>query len=119
MNQKYTPSWTDPGGAIIIKTAVNDFDVTEEELNAAIKSGKLNYRHNTLYGNPTLKLLRSEVESYIIEKYGQNYLNKKKLRVELANVNKEINSAIRKAKAGEKRKAQLLIELEKLESSSD
>jgi hypothetical protein len=38
-----------------------DCQKCEEEIIDAIKAGKLQYRHNTLYGNPCLKLLRHEV----------------------------------------------------------
>jgi hypothetical protein len=70
-----------------------------------------------LYGNPAIKLLRKEVEQYVIEKYGIDFLAKKKLETELAKVKTEINSAKRKVTAGEKRKAELLLAISKFEQS--
>ena len=49
-----------------------------------------NYRVNSVFGNPYLKLIRSEVETFIDEKYGSNYLNEKKIRKELSETKKEL-----------------------------
>jgi hypothetical protein len=47
------------------KTAQKEFNLELAEILEAIKSGKLQYRHNTLYGNPCFKLLRNEVENKV------------------------------------------------------
>ena len=51
--------WTKKGGTLSDKTAQKEFGLTSEEIVDAIKTEKLEYRHNTLYGNPSLKLLRN------------------------------------------------------------
>jgi len=43
-----------------------------------------------VFGNPYYKLIRSEVETLIDEKYGINYLKEKKIRKELAQTKKEL-----------------------------
>jgi len=48
--------------------------------------GKLQYRHNTLYGNPCLKLLREEVECLVKEQYGRDYLKQRNAKTELGKV---------------------------------
>jgi len=74
----------------------------------AIKAEKLHYRHNTLYGNPCLKLLREEVECLVNEKYGRDYLKQRNAKTELGKVQTEIRSLHRKITQLEKRKAELL-----------
>jgi uncharacterized protein (DUF3084 family) len=56
----------------------------------AVKSGKLQYRVNSVHGNPYLRLLRSEVESLVKELHGQAHFEKQKIRNELLDVKKEI-----------------------------
>ncbi|OYE01072.1 hypothetical protein, partial [Nostoc sp. 'Peltigera membranacea cyanobiont' 232] len=64
--------------------------------------------HNTLYGNPCFKLLRNEVEDFVIEKYGSDYLKTQKCKAELSKISTEIRSLKRKISELEKRKEELL-----------
>lgn len=100
--------WTRKGATLSDKTAQKEFGLTQEEIVDAIKVGKLEYRHNTLYGNPSLKLLRNQVEKLVIEKYGTDYLQTKQIKTELKKVNTEIRSLKRKISQLEKRKKELL-----------
>ena len=90
------------------KTAQKEFGLRQEDILEAIKAGKLHYRHNTLYGNPCLKLLREEVECLVNEKYGMNYLKQRNVKTELGKVQTEIRSLHRKLAQLEKRKAELV-----------
>src|SRR2546430_5767439 len=65
--------WVQKGATLSDKTAQKEFGLREEDIIQAIKAGKLQYRHNTLYGNPCLKLLREEVECLVNEKYGLTF----------------------------------------------
>jgi hypothetical protein len=85
-----------------------EFGLTQEEIIDAIKAGKLQYRHNTLYGNPCLKLLRHEVEDLVNAKYGGDYLQTKNAKTELSKVETEIRSLKRQIAQLEKRKEALL-----------
>lgn len=109
--------WAQKGATLSDKSAREEFGLSQEEIIEAIKAGKLQYRHNNMYGNPYFKLIRSEVESFIDEKYGKDYLNKKRTKKELA----QINSQLRKLKARivslEKRKAELLAMLAEREDT--
>lgn len=108
MNYKEDISlWTQKGATLSDKTAQKEFDLTQEEIIGAIKAGKLHYRHNTLFGNPCLKLLRNEVEAFVNEKYGGNHLKTQKLKNELNKVNTEIRSLKRKLSKLEKKKKAL------------
>ena len=100
--------WVQKGTTLSEKTAQKEFGLTQEEIIDAIKAGKLQYRHNTLYGNPCLKLLRNEVEDLVNAKYGGDYLQTKNAKTALSKVGTEIRSLQRKIAQLEKRKEELL-----------
>ncbi|MGB6063710.1 MAG: hypothetical protein WBG50_02815 [Desulfomonilaceae bacterium] len=74
------------------KSARKEFGLTQEEIVQAINEGKLQYRLQSIHGNPFLRLLRSEVEALVEGKHGINYLTRKRYQVELSRVNREIKS---------------------------
>ena len=100
--------WVHKGATLSDKTAQKEFGLRQEDLIQAIKAGKLQYRHNTLYGNPCLKLLREEVECLVNEQYGMDYLKERNAKTELGKVQTAIRSLHRKIAQLEKRKAELL-----------
>ena len=61
-----------------------------EEIIEGIRGGKLHYQENNVYGNPFLRLIRSEVEVFVDEKHGGNYLKTKIIKKELAQTIKEL-----------------------------
>jgi hypothetical protein len=50
----------------------------------------LHYQENNVYGNPVLRLIRSEVEAFVDEKHGGHYLKTKIIKKELAQTIKEL-----------------------------
>ena len=100
--------WVQKGATLSDKTAQKEFGLREEDILEAIKAGKLQYRHNTLYGNPCLKLLREEVECLVHEQYGMDYLQQRNAKTELGKVTTAIRSLHRKLAQLEKRKAELV-----------
>jgi len=64
--------------------------LTEDEIIRAIRAGKLQYREGSLYGNPWLTFLRREVEALVRKKHGENYLNDRQVKTELAHINREL-----------------------------
>jgi hypothetical protein len=100
--------WGQKGATLSDKTAQKEFGLRQEDIIQAIKAGKLQYRHNTLYGNPCLKLLREEVECLVKEQYGMGYLKEKNAKTELGKVQTAIRSLHKKIAQLEKRKAELL-----------
>ena len=103
--------WTKKGGTLSDKSARKEFGLTQEEIIEAIKSDKLQYRKNYMHGNPYLRLVRSEVEAFVVEKYSDNYLEKKKLKKELSKINQELRRMKGRVAFLEKRKIALLDEL--------
>ncbi len=105
-------AWFEKGATLSDKSARKEFGLTQEEIIEGIKDGKLQYRINNVFGNPYLKLVRSEVEAFVDEKYGSNYLKKKKIKKELAQVNKELKMLKAQVVSLEQRKAELLASLD-------
>ena len=100
------------GATLSDKSARKEFGLTQEEIIEAINDGKLQYRINVVFGNPYFKLVRSEVEAFVDEKYGSNYLKNKKNKKELAQVNKELKRLKAHVVSLEERKAELLASLD-------
>ena len=104
--------WTKKGATLSDKSARKEFGLTQEEIIEAINAGKLQYRQNNVFGNPYLKLVRSEVEALVDEKYGPNYLEQKKIKKELAQTNTELRRLKKQIASLEQRKAELLASLD-------
>ena len=104
--------WSKKGTTLSDKSARKEFGLTQEEIIEAIRNGKLQYRNNSVFGNPYFKLIRSEVESLVDEKYGGNYLQKKKGRKESSQINKEMKKLKAQVASLEQRKAELLASLD-------
>ena len=103
--------WTRKGATFSDKSARQEFGLTEQEIYAAMRAGKLQYRQASMHGNPWFRLLRHEVESLVKEKSGQDHLQKKKLQKELADINKEARKLKTRLAAIERRRAELMKEL--------
>ena len=107
------PLWSEKGATLSDSSACKEFGLTQEDIFDAMKKGKLQYRQNTVYGNPFLRLLRYEVESLVNEKYGYDYLKQKKLTKELSLLNKELKKLKSEIKYLEEKKNALLKSLNK------
>jgi len=105
-------AWVKKGATLSDNSAREEFGLTQEEIIAGIRDGKLQYRINYVFENPYFKLVRSEVEAFVDEKYGSNYLKKKKIKTELAQTNKELKRLKTQVVSLEQRKAELLDGLE-------
>ena len=81
--------WARKGATFSDKSARQEFGLTQQEIYAAMRAGKLQYREANMHGNPWFRLLRHEVEALVKEKSGQGDLHRKKLEKELADLNKE------------------------------
>jgi predicted phage-related endonuclease len=107
--------WTKKGSTLSDKSARKEFGLTQEEIIEAIKAGKLQYRQNNVFGNPYLRLIRSEVESLVNEKYGHNYLKKKQLKKELTQTKRDLKKLKAQVTSLEQRKPELQTSLDECE----
>jgi len=116
-DKEISSAWSKKGATLSDKSARNEFGLTQEEIIEGIKDGKLDYRINSMYGNPYYKLIRSEVETFVAEKYGSNYLKDKKIKKELAETKKKLKKLKTQVASLELRKAELLANLDDLENN--
>ncbi len=105
------PIWSQKGATLSDKSARQEFGLTQQEIIAAIRAGKLQYREASMHGNPWLRLLRHEVEALVRQKSGKDHLRKKKLQKELADLDKEARKIKARLKVIERRRSELIEEL--------
>jgi len=103
--------WSRKGATLSDKTARKEFGLTQNEIVQAIRAGKLQYRVNSVFGNPFLRLLRREVEALVKQKHGTNYLKDQQAKTELARINRELKRLKTQIAALEERKAKLIADL--------
>ena len=114
MNESYEDRliWTQKGATLSDKSARQEFGLTQQEIFAAMRAGKLQFKEACMHGNPWFRLLRHEVEALVAAKSGKDHLQTKKLEKELADINKEMRRLKPRMAALERRRAELTKELE-------
>jgi hypothetical protein len=105
--------WNRKGGTLSDVTAKAEYAVNREFVVKGIEAGRLEYREGVMWGNPYFRILRSQLEKYIIEEFGEDYLVKVKAETELRRTKKEISELKKKLKALQERKADLEQSLKK------
>ena len=105
--------WNRKGAVLSDKTAHKEYGVTHDFIVTGIQTGKLEYREGAVWGNPYLRVLRSQLELYIAEQLGSEYLSSKKARTELRVITAEIAVLRDKLAQLERRKAELEREIKK------
>ena len=100
--------WQRKGATLSDKTARKEFGLTQDEIVQAIRAGKLEYRRNSIHGNPFLRLLRREVEALVKNKHGDHYLKARQAKTELARINRELKQLKTRMAALEERKSKLM-----------
>ncbi len=99
--------WNKKGATLSDKTAAQEYGLTRAEIHRAAQAGELQYRVQSIYGSPFLRLLRREVEAFVAKRHGRGDLKERKQKAELAQVEREIRRLRRELKELEIRKAQL------------
>jgi hypothetical protein len=83
--------WNQKGATLSDVTAKAEYGVNRDFIIKGIQTGKLEYRHGSVWGNIYLRLLRSQLEKYIADELGTEYLAKVKNKLELREIKKEIS----------------------------
>ena len=99
--------WNRKGATLSDVTAKKEYGVDREFIVNGIRAGKLEYREGVIWGNPYLRLLRSQLEKYIAEELGQDSLSKGKNKTELRKIKKEITKVKKRLKELEARRIEL------------
>ena len=97
--------WNKKGATLSHVTAEAEYGVDYAFIVRGIKAGILEYREGSVWGNPFLRILRSQLEKHITKELGENYLTKCKGELELRKIKKEMSHIKKKLNALQIRKA--------------
>jgi coenzyme F420-reducing hydrogenase delta subunit len=108
--------WNRKGATLSDVTAKKEYGVDQDFIVKGIRAGKLEYREGSIWGNPYLRLLRSQLEKYIAEEVGQDHLSISKNQTELRKIKREIANLKKKMIELETRKDELENQMRKWET---
>ena len=100
--------WNRKGATLSDVTAQKEFGLSRDFIVKGIRAGKLEYREGSIWGNPYIKVLRSQLELYIAEQYGADRLSHGKNQIELRGVKKEMTALKKRLSELQARKAERL-----------
>ena len=99
--------WNRKGATLSDVTAKAEYGVDRDFIIKGIEAGKLEYREGSIWGNPYLRILRRQLEEYIGDELGIEYLAKVKNELELRTSKKEISALKKRLTALQIRKIEL------------
>lgn len=99
--------WNKKGKTLSDKTAKKEYGIKQEDIIDGINHGLLQYRENCIYGTPYFRLIRDEVECFVVKKFGEKYLKQNKIKNELLQINRKIRNHKKEIKILEEKKLQL------------
>lgn len=105
--------WNRKGATLSDVTAKAEYGVSREFIVKGIQTAKLEYRDGAMWGNPYIRILRTQLEQYITEELGEDYLVRVKSQTELRRIKKEICDLKKKLNALQDRKDDLKDSLRK------
>ena len=82
--------WNRKGATLSDVTAKKEYGVSLDFIVKGIRAGKLEYREGAIWGNPYLRVLRSQLEQFIAEELGADRLSSGKNQTELRKIKKEM-----------------------------
>ncbi len=81
--------WNRKGATLSDVTARKEYGVDSDFIISGINSRKLEYREGAIHGNPYIRVLRSQLEAYIVEELGNDYLRAWQEKTELREIKQE------------------------------
>jgi predicted RNase H-like nuclease (RuvC/YqgF family) len=99
--------WNRKAATLSDVTATKEYGVSRDFIVKGIRAGQLEYREGAIWGNPYLRVLRSQLERYIAEERGGDRLASAKLQTELRQCTKEIASLRRRLTELQARRTEL------------
>jgi|SRR3989304_1892808 len=99
--------WNRKGATLSDVTAKAEYGVNQAFIVKGIQAGKLEYRNGAIWGNPYLRVLRSQLEKYVADELGAEYLVKVKNELELRRIKKEISDTKKRLNALQIQKIEL------------
>jgi hypothetical protein len=99
--------WNRKGATLSDVTAQKEFGVSRAFIVKGVRAGKLEYREGSVWGNPYIRLLRSQLELYIAEQHGADRVSRGKNQTELRAVKSEMAALKKRLSELQARKAEL------------
>lgn len=82
--------WNRKGATLSDVTAKKEYGVSRDFIVKGIRTGKLEYRDGTVWGNLYIRVLRSQLEQYISEELAADRLSNGKNQTELRRIKREM-----------------------------
>ena len=82
--------WNRKGATLSDKTAKKEYGVNLDFIVKGIRAGRLEYREGSVWGNPYIRILRSQLEQYIADELGADRLTGSKNQTEFRKIKKEM-----------------------------
>lgn len=99
--------WSRKGATLSDVTASKEYGVDSDFIVKGINAGKLEYREGAIHGNPYIRVLRGQLEAYIAEELGDDYLRRWQAKTELREVTREMSQLRKRLGELEARRAQI------------
>jgi hypothetical protein len=99
--------WNRKGATLSGVTALKEYGVTYDFIIQGIRTGELEHRDGAVWGNPYIRVLRSQLERYIAAQFGSDHLLAKRTQIELRAINKEISDIAKRLATLKARKTEL------------
>jgi len=99
--------WNRKGSTLSDKTAKKEYGVSRDFIVEGIRAGRLEYREGVVWGNPYIRILRSQLEQYIAEELGTDRLTNSKNQTELRKIKKEMTDLKKRLKELQARRDEL------------
>ena len=99
--------WSRKGATLSDATARKEYGVDSHFVVKGINAGKLEYREGAIHGNPYIRLLRRQLEAYIAEELGDDYLGSWREKTELREITREMAQLRKRLGELEARRAQI------------
>ncbi len=99
--------WNRKGATLSDVTAEKEYGVSRDFIVKGIRAGKLEYREGSIWGNPYIRVLRSQLERYVAEQYGADRLARGKNQTELRAIKKEMTALKKRLSELQARKTEL------------
>jgi hypothetical protein len=99
--------WNREGATLSDVTARKEYGESPDFILQGIRAGKLQYREESVWGNACLRVLPRQLEQYIVEQLGSDYLVAKTGATELRKISKEIADLKKKLIVLQARKSEI------------
>jgi hypothetical protein len=99
--------WSRKGATLSDVTARKEYGVDSDFIVKGINAGELEYREGAIHGNPYIRVLRGQLEAYIGQELGDDYLRSWQAKTQLREVTREMVQLRKRLDELEARRAQL------------